>query len=224
MKNLFTLLALLLCLTSIKAQNYVTINDTSFASWLQTNIPNAMFGNQMDTTHSDVTSRKQIIIQNKHVANLDGIQYFDSLKTLNCSVNVYDTINIRLSFLPLLPSMLDTLICDGNAIDSLPQLPVALLYLSCSQNSLDSLPILPSTIRFIECWGNQLIDLPTLPDSLRHFNCCNNQIQIMPALPSVLTTFTCSNNQLQSLPALSDSLISMNCSSNQLQSLPLLPN
>jgi uncharacterized repeat protein (TIGR01451 family) len=224
MKTLLILLALLFCLTNTKAQNYVTINDTSFASWLQINIPAAMLGNQMDTTHIDVTSRRQIIIQNKHIANLDGIQYFDSLITLNCSVNVYDTINIRLSNLPKLPSMLDTIICDGNRIDSLPQLPNGLLYLTCSQNSLDSLPTLPNGIKLIDCWGNQLSSLPTLPDSLIHFNCCNNNLQTMPTLPIGLTTFSCSNNNLQGLPTLSDSLSIMNCSYNPLQTLPALPN
>lgn len=224
MKNLFSLLALILCLTSIKAQNYVTINDTSFVSWLQINIPNAMMGNQLDTTHIDVIGRRQIIIQNKHVASLDGIQYFDSLKTLNCSANVYDTINIRLTYLPSLPSMLDTLICDGNKIDSLPQLPSGLVYLTCSQNSLDSLPALPNTIKLLDCWGNQLTGLPTLPDSLQTFNCNGNQLLTLPALPNGLATFTCSGNQLQSLPALSDSLTTMNCSGNQLQSLPALPS
>lgn len=222
MKALFTLLTLLLCLTSVKAQ-FVTIQDTSFASWLQNNIPNAMNGNQMDTTHIDVTSRKQIIIQNQHVANLDGVQYFDSLKTLNCSINVYDTINIRLTYLPILPSMLDTLICDGNALDSLPQLPNSLVYFTCSQNLLDSLPALPNSIKFFECWGNQLDSLPTLPDSLIHFNCCNNSLQTMPALPVGIKSFTCANNQLQGLPALSDSLITMNCGNNPLQILPALP-
>lgn len=224
MKTLFTLLAFLLCLTNLKAQNYVTINDTSFVAWLQNNIPDAMLGNQMDTTHIDVTSRRQIIIQNQHISNLDGVQYFDSLKTLNCSINVYDTINIRLTFLPSLPAMLDTLICDGNAIDSLPQLPNGLLVLQCSQNSLDSLPVLPNTIKLLECWGNQLTGLPALPDSLHHFNCCNNQLQTLPALPIGMITFTCSNNQLQSLPTLPDSLTTLNCSNNQLLTLPALSN
>ena len=224
MKKLISLFALMLCLTSVKAQNLVTINDTSFVSWLQINIPNAMNGNQMDTTHLEVTSRKQIIIQNRHVVSLDGVQYFDSLKTLNCSDNIYDTINVKISYLPSLPSMLDSLICDGNALDSLPQLPNGLVYFTCSLNLLDSLPALPNTIKHLECWNNQIDSLPTLPDSLRHFNCCNNNLQVMPTLPVGLTTFTCSNNNLQGLPALSDSLISMNCNNNQIQILPTLPN
>ncbi|MES2514543.1 MAG: T9SS type A sorting domain-containing protein [Bacteroidota bacterium] len=224
MKNLLTLLASLLCLSSLKAQSYVTISDTSFVSWLQLNIPAAMSGNQLDTIHADVTSRKQISIQNKHIVNLNGIQYFDSLKTLNCSVNVYDTLDLRISNLPALPGMLDTLICDGNKLDSLPVLPTGLLYLSCSQNSLDSLPVIPNTVKFLECWGNQLTGLPVLPDSLKSFNCCNNSIYTMPNLPIGLLTFTCSSNQLHSLPALPDSLTSLNCSINPILNLPPFPN
>lgn len=224
MKTLFTLLAFAFCLTTLKAQNYVTIADTSFASWLQTNIPAAMQGNQMDTTSTDVLSRKSIIIHNRHIASLDGIQYFDSLKTLDCTINVYDTINIRLSSIPALPQMMDTLILTGNALDSLPTLPNGLLVLLCGQNSLDSLPTLPNTIKLLECWSNQLISLPALSDSLTQFNCCNNAIQIMPALPTGLITFTCSNNQLQTLPALPGSLTSLNCSANPIQTLPALPN
>ena len=207
MKKLLSLLAFMLCLTNINAQNYVTINDTSFASWLQVNIPNAMMGNQMDTTHIDITSRRQVIIQNTHMVNFDGIQYFDSLKTLDCSINYYDTITDRLQFIPALPSMLDTFICYGNKIDSLPPLPNGLTYFACNQNSLDSLPILPNTIKLLSCWGNQLTGLPTLPDSLITFNCCNNQLDSLPTLPLGLTSFTCSNNVLTSLPLLPDSIV-----------------
>ncbi|MDF2451942.1 MAG: C-terminal target protein [Bacteroidota bacterium] len=225
MKNLFTLLALLICLTNnIQSQNTVTIQDTSFLSWLQVNVPAAMTGNQMDTTHSDVTSRRQVIIQNRHILNLNGIQYFDSLKTLDCSLNIYDTLFIRIKTIPALPALLDTLICNGNAIDSLPQLPNGLLLLQCSQNLLDSLPALPNTIKLLECWGNQLTDLPALPDSLQHLNCCNNQLQGIPALPDSLTFLKCDFNQLQSLPVLPDSLNTLLCTHNNLTALPALPN
>lgn len=224
MKNLFTLLILLFCFTNAQSQNTVTIQDTSFLSWLQVNIPTAMNGNQMDTTHADVTSRRQVIIQNRHIVSLDGIQYFDSLKTLDCSVNVYDTLYIRIKTIPVLPAILDTLICNGNALDSLPSLPNGLLFLQCSQNLLDSLPALPNSIKLLECWGNQLTVLPALPDSLQHLNCCNNQLQNIPSLPDSLTMLKCDFNQLQSLPVLPDSLNTLLCTHNSLTALPALPN
>jgi uncharacterized repeat protein (TIGR01451 family) len=223
MKALFTLFTLLICLTNLKAQ-FVTIQDTSFASWLQINIPNAMNGNQMDTTHIDVTSRRQIIVQNKRIINLDGIQYFDSLRTLNCSNNVYDTIHMLIENIPALPSMLDTLICTTNQIDSLPQLPASLKMLMCGQNILDSLPTLPNSIKFLNCWGNSLTYLPSLPDSLISFNCANNNIQSMPALPNGLDSLNCSSNKLSALPLLPNSLVILDCKSNLLTNLPTLPN
>jgi len=48
MRKTFTLIVLLLCLKNVKAQ-YVTIPDVNFRNWLQSNIPSAMIGNQMDT-------------------------------------------------------------------------------------------------------------------------------------------------------------------------------
>lgn len=222
MKALFTLLIILACITNSKAQ-FVTIQDTSFASWLQNNIPNAMNGNQMDTTHIDVTSRKQIIVQNKHILNLDGVQYFDSLKVLDCSNNVYDTIHMFVKIIPALPNMLDTLICTSNEIDSLPQLPANLKMLLCGQNSLDSLPTLPNSIKLLECWNNQLTYIPNFPDSLISFNCYNNVLSSLPNMPQGLLSFTCSTNNLVSLPSLPNSITSIYCNDNQLQSLPTLP-
>lgn len=223
MKRILTLIALFTCLATINAQNYITINDTSFASWLNINIPNAMSGNQMDTTHSDVIFRRQVIIQNKHIANLDGIQYFKSLKKLDCSVTIYDSLNLRLSYLPLLPNSLDTLICDGNKIDSLPILPSNLLYLSCNNNSLDSLMALPNTIKKIYCLNNQIEYIQNLPDSLQILYCNENNLNSLPNLPAGLKVLYCSANYLQSLPALSDSLETLYCQKNQLQTLPTLP-
>lgn len=223
MKALFTLLTLLLCLTSVKGQ-FVTIQDTSFASWLQINIPNAMNGNQMDTTHVDVVSKTQLIIRNSRIVNLEGVQYFDSLKTLDCSNNVYDTIHLYVKNIPSLPNLLETFICTSNEIDSLPQLPATLKILLCGHNLLDSLPNLPNTINFFNCAYNNLTHLPNLPDSLISFNCSNNNIQNIPALPNSLDSLNCSFNKLTALPLLPNSLVIIDCKSNLLTNLPGLPN
>ena len=57
MKTLFTLLALLLCVSGIKAQNYVTINDTSFVAWLQINIS----GNIIDSSINLMSSSSAVL-------------------------------------------------------------------------------------------------------------------------------------------------------------------
>lgn len=224
MKKLLTLLALWLCLANLKAQTTVTIADTAFAHWLQINVPAAMSGNQMDTTHSAVTSLKQMNVQNFDIVNLDGIQYFDSLLALDCSNNNFDTLILRVNNIPALPSMLTTFICNNNALTSLPLLPAGLRVLQCNYNPLGQLPALPVTLRNIECIYDSLTTIPTLPDSLRTLACGDNHIDSLPALPAKLFALNCAGNLLTALPSLPDSLKSLNCNFNQLQSLPLLPD
>lgn len=223
MKKPLTLIALLLCLANIKAQT-VTVADTAFAHWLRINVPSAMNGDQLDTTNSHVTSMRTMIVQDLDIVSLDGVQYFDSLTTLNCSNILFDTLLIRVSSIPALPPMLNTLICDNNALDSLPTLPGGLAILKCSSNPLRYLPTLPPTLKSIDCVSDSLRNIPALPASIITLNCGNNIIDSLPALPVQLVSLNCAGNRLTSLPLLPDSLRTLNCNFNQLQSLPVLPN
>ncbi len=224
MKKLLTLLALWLCLANLKAQTTVTIADTAFAHWLRVNIPAAMSGDQMDTTHIAVTSMKYMDVQNFDIVNLDGVQYFDSLTTLDCSNNNFDSVILRVTTIPALPPRLTTFICTHNALTNLPVLPNGLTALNCTFNPLTHLPALPVTLKSIECLNDSLTGIPTLPDSLITFDCSNNFIDSLPALPLKLVTLTCKGNLLTALPALPDSLSTLACDFNQLQSLPALPD
>lgn len=246
MKTKITLLCILITISfTTKAQSYVTISDTNFVTWLQSNIPSAMNGNQMDTSSTAVTTLTSINIENKGIANLNGIQYFDSLRTLDCG-NGYGTPNPNtLTSLPQLPITLDTLICQNNPLNSLPllpnslqnlnceythqltslpTLPSSLQYLKCSGNQLTSLPILPNSLVFLECNYNQLTSLPILPDSLEFLSCLENLLISLPNLPSVLNWLLCTYNQLSSLPPLPNSLANLACDNNQLTHLPTLPD
>jgi len=75
-------------LTNTYAQ-YVTINDTTFVSWLQANVPSAMNGNQMDTTSLSVTTRTIVDVNYKSISSIDGIQYFKSLLSDKYKAKVY---------------------------------------------------------------------------------------------------------------------------------------
>ncbi|MBK8369037.1 MAG: hypothetical protein IPL10_17095 [Bacteroidetes bacterium] len=97
MRKTFTLIVLLLCLKNVKAQTYVTIPDVNFRNWLQSNIPSAMIGNQMDTTSLAITTRTIVSIGFTNISDLTGIQYFDALSILECESNF-------LSTLPRLPN------------------------------------------------------------------------------------------------------------------------
>ncbi len=237
MKKL-TLTAIILIVSfSIKAQSYVTIPDSSFVYWLTVNIPSAMMGNQMDTTNISVTSRITMNISSGCIRNLDGIQYFKSLQTLNCSNNKIDTIlNLPdslqsltcsanwLTYIMEIPDSVTFFDCTQNQLDSLPTLPINLLHFDCHNNLLTGLPTLPGTILYFDCAGNQLTGLPSLPPFLLNLKCAENQLISLPTLPSSITSIYCENNFLSSLPVLPALLDTLNCGSNQLTSLPTLPS
>jgi len=236
MKKLITLLCLIVYIQTIKAQ-FVTIPDANFVTWLQTNVPSAMNGNQLDTTSLAVTTRANVTLFNLNISDLTGVQYFSSLDTFVCISNPINGlpnlsntvkhINIyggQLTNLPMLPSSLTYLRCVQNQLTNLPILPPSLIQLFCSDNQLTSLPSLPNSITTIECQNNLLTSLPGLPSSLIYFSCAFNQLTLLPSLPSSLNFLNCSNNNISNLPVLSSSLTVLICSSNQLISLPTIPN
>lgn len=216
MKKLFTLLALVLCLTTLKAQ-FVTIPDANFVTWLQVNVPSAMVGNQMDTTSLAVTTNTDITVASLGINDLTGVQYFDSLKSLNCLGNLFNS-------LPRLPSTLDTLICSLSNLTSLPQLPSSLIILKCYNNHLISLPTLPSSLKVLECHSNPLTSLPSLPNSLEILITNTANLSSLPILPNSLLTLNCGNNSISNLPILPNSLKTLNCGFNLLSSISTLPN
>ncbi len=238
MKKILLLLSLV-SFGQINAQTWVTIPDANFVTWLQTNIPSAMHGDSMNTSSPLVTNRTSITVFNIAISDLNGIQYFTSLRYLNCSQN---NSNVNL---PTLPNTLDTLKCNTNVFTNLPALPNTLLYLDCGSNYLTNISTLPSSIKYLDCSNNQLTTIPSLPNSLTHldiesnnltnisalpsalifFNCGQNQYMTsLPSLPATLIYFGCYMNNFISLPSLPSSLITLECQMNHITSLPILPN
>ncbi len=242
MKKLLLSFICLLFLNNVKAQD-VTIPDAKFVAWLQANVASAMVGNQMDTTNVAVTLRTSINVENDSIGDLTGVQYFDSLKTLDCgngfniltpnfltslprlptSLEVLKCGNNSLAGLPPLPTSLKILDCYYNQITSLPALPNSLLYLDCSYDWLPSLPTLPPLLLHLSCGSNFISTFPTLPNGLNYFECQNMQLTVLPNLPNLIDTIYCGYNNLTSLPTLPTSLVILFCEYNQLITLPPLP-
>jgi uncharacterized repeat protein (TIGR01451 family) len=199
----------------LKAQ-YVTIPDAHFVTYLQTNFPSCMVGNQMDTTCAAITSATTLNCANDSIADLTGIQYFDNLSVLLCSHN-------SLTWLPPLPHLLTNLSCDNNLLTSLPPLPNSLITLNCPNNQLVSLPFLPSGFINLDCDYNFLTSLPILPNGIQIIWCTSNNLTSLPSLPNSIVELLCSQNSLTNLPILPTSLQALNCYYNQLTSLPVLP-
>jgi uncharacterized repeat protein (TIGR01451 family) len=213
----------LLALAFTVSAQYVTIPDKNFASYLDTIIPSAMVGNQMDTSNISVKTLASINIENSQINNLSGIQYFTSLVRLDFGNGDTTVDSNKVVNIPTLPTTLDTLICGNNILDSLPLLPSGLVLLKCYGNRLTSLPALPPTLVELDCQRNQLDSLPALPGTLRYLSCYNNTLQNLPKLPAGLLQLFCYQNQLSSLPVLPLQLNSLYCGNNLLTQLPVLP-
>ena len=194
---------------------WVTISDTNFVNLLQFYFPTCMNGNQMDTTCNGILTATRLYCPHSSISNLDGIQYFKELDTLECHGNPLTT-------LPNLPDSLKYLACANGPLASLPPLPNGLVYLYCTMGNLSSLPTLPSTLKHLECWENGITSLPPLPN-LIVLNCITNPLGSLPPLPATLLALSCANNSLTSLPSLPLGLVSLDCYANQLTSLPAFP-
>ena len=206
-----------ICFKQAISQTYVTIPDANFVAYLQSTIPAAMNGNQMDTSNTLVTTTTGINVNAMSISNLYGIQYFKALTYLTCAGNL-------LINLPALPHSLIYLECPNNQLTSLPALPNSFQNLNCYNNQLTSLPALPSELQTLWCSGNQLTNLPALPNSLNDLRCSSNQLTNLPTLPISLSILFCDNNHLTSLPVLPNKLQVMRCYNNQIVCFPLFPN
>jgi uncharacterized repeat protein (TIGR01451 family) len=242
----FVLLALTLITTSVFAQNYVTIPDANFAKYLREVVPNAMNGDVLDISSSDVKSLKSISAEARLIKNLEGVQYFIGLDTLdvgNSDQIPYEARN-QFSTFPTLPENLKVLVCGNSSLLSLPDLPKQLTILKCYGNSLTSLPGLPTTLRQLECHQNQLSSLPILPNSLSYLNCYSNyitgtldisttkldtlfagsnKINKISELPSMIKVVGLDRNELTDLPILTENIILLWLNNNSLSQLPELP-
>lgn len=216
MKNILLCLILIFGIKTMNAQ-YVTIPDIYFRAKLKYLYP-ACFNasEQMDTTCSAIVNATSLNVGYSTIQSIEGIRYFKKLTTFACNDN-------KLTSLPLLPPLIQTLYCELNALTSISSLPPNLKTLYCFYNQLTSLPPLPATLETIECDNNKLTSIPTLPSGFRSLACESNKLTALPQLPPNLFNLWCRYNQISSLPKLPDELLYLYCDDNGLTSLPLLP-
>lgn len=235
-KLLFTFL-LLFCLLKESKGQWVTIPDTNFVNWLTLNYPACMNGNQMDTTCNEIVNETSVDCSHQFIHDLNGIQYFDNLDSLNCSNNysvttpphfpnslTYLDCNMDgITSFTSLPNSLTFLNCEYNLLFTLPSLPNTLKLLNCFHNNLTSLPALPNSLLDLDCSFNQLSTLPTLSNNIESLSFCVNNVWTLPDLPNSITVLLCNNNHLLSFPDLPDSLTNFQCADNlYLMCLPQL--
>ena len=141
---------------------------------------------------TDVADTIELLLDNKNIQSLAGIEYFVALEWLYC---------------------------QNNQLTALPELPSGLLYLNCSNNQITALPALPSGLIWFFCSYNKLTALPELPSGLVEMECQNNQLTTLQKLPSTLQYLTCQNNQLTSIDATATKfMFILHCWNNNMKS------
>ena len=182
---------------------------------------------------SDVNERTKMTASGKSISNLQGIEYFENLETLNCSGNYISDISI-ITYL----DKLKRLDCSNNRLNTFsktahPSLtevyfdsnPLTSVIFSTwlklevlSVNNCSALKTLscPACVRLNDLRYNGCI-------SLQELNCYNCGFTSLNSLSSCtsLKKLECSNNKLTSLPALPNSLQELSCYKNQFSTISI---
>lgn len=231
MKKIYLLFIVLTASLSSKAQ-YVTLADPDFAIWLMNLYPGCFSGFEMDTTCFEIMNEESLALHNTDldfIENLDGIQYFKSLKNLEISGFTVGNPNSNdVKIIPAFPKSVKSLKCANTLLENLPPLPDSLIFLHLFDNdSLVSVPPFPNNLKTAFVL-NSPTALPLLSPTLEYleFEYLQPNIlnQIIPLLPEGLRILKCGGFanlgfQQNELP---DSLRHLDVYSSNLNTFPLL--
>jgi hypothetical protein len=204
---------------------YSEIPDTNFKSFLKTAVPLAFTSdNKFISNHPSVVSyNRRMSIINKKIASLSGIEYFTSLKELDCRDNKLTTLDISKNV------TLTSLNCGYNQLITIDiSNNTSLTRLECYDNQLITLDVSKNTnLAWLNCEKNQLIDLNLGKNNvLRRIHCIQNQLSALDVSKNKnLTILECYGNQLTRLDVSKNkSLTGLYCYNNQLSCLDVSKN
>jgi len=234
------LLLLLTLLPSMSVWGDVVINEQNF--------PDENFRNYILSwdiasdgvlTDAEIAEVTYVSVYKKRVKNLQGIEFFTALTSLDCREN-YDLTSLDLSNNTALETLncsytrLTTLNVSGcmklieltcNDAGSLSSLDLsnrtALISLQCLGCSLSSLDVSGCTaLEYLSCPSNQLTTLDVSGcTALGNFDCTNNRLTALDlSKNAALIYINCSGNLLTTLDVSAcTSLTNINCSVNQIK-------
>lgn len=203
MKNwLLKLSILLLTFYGEVSAQTVSVPDTNLLNFLRTSYPTTFDANKKLLIAEAAKVKGAITLHNGNIANLDGIEYFTSIKSLDFGLNA-------ISKIPTLKNdSLKILLLNGNQLAVLPSLDGIpnLKELDVANNKLVELPSLNKLVLLqkVICMGNQLVSFPSL-DSLKSLVALDisfNKLTEIPKTPknNVIQTFNLNNNLIDKLP------------------------
>ncbi len=237
MKKIFVLLVSLLFFANFCNAQKVMIPYDSFRDFLKNKYPSCFDSfDSLDITCGEIVNEDSLNIYGLgrtglNYLSLEGIQYFTSLKYLNCTDNAIISS-------PPLPATLKFLNWSFNGLGYggayLPPMPEGLTHLICTNCYLGYFNNrLPSTLTYLDCSnntfnGDQFAEFYYGLTNLNTFICKNqfniapysHSLSFLPLLPNSITYLDCSDNALSSLPVLPASLKYFNCSGNYANTNP----
>ncbi len=161
-------------------------------------------------------------LDNKGIKSLKGIEYFESLRTLDCSKNALESLDLSKN------EKLSNLVCNDNNLKSLDLYKNnSLNYILCFSNSISKL-VLPEQVDLgeLNCSNNNLskLELPKNSNIVK-LDCTYNNLTSLVLPESNIEKLYCGNNKLANLDVSRDvSLKKLYCSFNKLDNLNLSKN
>lgn len=223
-KRLFTL-CLMLTAATVSALA-VKINSSNFPDEKFRNyLLSQEYGKDGVLTASELYNITVLNVSNKGIQSLLGIEFFTSLKELNCSQNSITAFNL------LDNTALEKLNCDKNLLERLNlALNKNLKELSCEGNNIESLNITNSTeLTELKCGWNNLRQLDVSQNTkLTYLDCASNNLRLLDVsnntalkkldcsfLPNLKSLNLSKNTALELLYCISTGLTSLDVSNNK---------
>ena len=255
-KNLFPLIVMLVscaglftaCSESdnpVIPEGTIVINSANFPDdILRNDLLESVYGQDGVLTEQEIMSIFQIDVHDMGIKSLKGIEFFTSVKNLDCSGNELEELNlsknIALKGLKCQNNALTSLdvsnnpaltefICNNNLLTSLDVSKNTVLYgIDCSNNLLTSLDFSNNTaLQFLHCYMNQLTSINVSNNTeLKYLFCNNNQLTSIDISNNTeLQYLFCHMNQLTSIDISNNTELQwLSCYTNKLTSLDVSNN
>lgn len=183
------------CDVKVNAEG-IAINSTNFPDENFRNyLLSQSYGKDGLLTESEISGITELSIYKKNIISLKGIEYFKSLKKLECSYNQLTSLDISDN------KALTELWCNHNQLLSLNlSKNTALEWLVCGNNQLTSLDVSNNmALTVLSCISNQLFSLDVSNNKiLKQLACCENQLTALDVSSnSALWTLTCYGNKIK---------------------------
>lgn len=217
-----TIIILLIIWSNLSYSQTTSIPDTNFEQALiDLSIDsNGLNGNILNTDAESVT---ELIVAEKNISNLTGIEAFTNLTILRCNQNNLTSLNLASNL------DLEYLFCWSNdltALDLSTNSQLQILY--CAENSLTTLDLTNNLLlQNLVCWGNDLASLIFANNTMLYSISCddNNLTSLDVSSLTNLEDLYCGENAMTSIDVSANtSLLTLDCYGLQLADLDLSNN